>query len=175
MYFHSISGFLFYKITFSAFYNFISPLFLLYLFPRMSSHLGTRMEEEMLALICTRTWPLVLCLFRKYMVGCRWVFMVEAGLDGFLGMLKVCLVAKGYTSLRGRLFKAFFFQLPRCPQSDFSCLLQLLSPSLVSIGCEEFVFLIGNLMEGVYMGQPPGLFLRGSLIWGPCYTNHCIV
>ena len=55
------------------------------------------MVEEMTALHSTDTWDLVTLPIDKFLVSCRWVYIVKIALDGWVDHLKARLVAKGYT------------------------------------------------------------------------------
>ena len=59
------------------------------------------MVDEMTALHSIGTWDLVVLLFGKVPVGCRWVYTVKVGPDGHVNCLKARLVAKGYTQVYG--------------------------------------------------------------------------
>ena len=59
------------------------------------------MVKEMDVLHSTSTWDQVLLPVDKSPVGCRWVYIVEIGLDGQVDCLKARLVAKGYTQIYG--------------------------------------------------------------------------
>ena len=59
------------------------------------SHSGWKqaMVEEMTALHSTDTWDLVTLPIDKFLVSCRWVYIVKIALDGWVDHLKARLVA----------------------------------------------------------------------------------
>ena len=59
------------------------------------------MVEEMAVLHFTSTWDLVPLPAGKSFVGCRWVYTVKIGQDGWVDRLKARLVTKGYTQIYG--------------------------------------------------------------------------
>jgi len=65
------------------------------------AHLGWRqaMLDEMNALKNSGTWELIPLPYRKFVVGCRWIFVIKVGPDGTIDHLKAHLLAKGYTQI----------------------------------------------------------------------------
>ena len=53
----------------------------------------------MVALHSTGIWDLVSLPIGKSHVGCRWVYIVKIGSNGWVDCLKALLVAKGYTQI----------------------------------------------------------------------------
>ena len=58
-------------------------------------------EEEMDSLQKNKTWELVEFLEGRKVVGCKWVFKLNKGVDGKIERYKVRLVAKGYYHMEG--------------------------------------------------------------------------
>ena len=103
---HPIYNFLSYhrlSSPYSAFVSTISSISLPKNTNEVLSHPGWRqaMVNEVAALHSTGTWDLVVLLFGKFPVGCRWVYTVKVGPDGQVDRLKARLVAKGYTQVYG--------------------------------------------------------------------------
>ena len=129
------------------------------------AHPGWRsaMIEEMDALSDNDTWDLVRLYAGNKVIGCRWVFTVKVNPDGSIARLKARLVAKGYV------------QTYRVDYSDtLSPVAKLTSIWLfISLATThgrdlhqldiKNVFLHGDLVEEVYMEQPPGFVAQGKI------------
>ena len=106
----------------------------------------------------------------KSPVGCRWVYTVKMGPDGQVDWLKACLVAKGYTQQYGSDYYDTFSLVAKIA---FVCLLLSMvamhSWPLFQLDIKN-AFLHGDLAKEEYMEQPPGLLLRGSLVWCASYV-----
>ena len=55
------------------------------------------MVEKMVVLHSSGTWELITLTADKTPFGCRWVYTVKIGPDGWVDRLRALLVAKGYT------------------------------------------------------------------------------
>ncbi|RVX05810.1 Retrovirus-related Pol polyprotein from transposon TNT 1-94 [Vitis vinifera] len=128
------------------------------------SHPGWRqaMMDEMAALHSTGTWDLVVLPSGKSTVGCRWVYAVKVGPDGQVDRLKARLVAKGYTQVYGSDYGETF-----SPVAKIASVRLLLSMAamcswpLYQLDIKN-AFLHGDLVEEVYMEQPPGFVAQGE-------------
>ncbi|RVW44594.1 Retrovirus-related Pol polyprotein from transposon TNT 1-94 [Vitis vinifera] len=142
------------------------------------SHPGWRqaMVDEMVALHSNGTWDLVVLPSGKSTVGCRWVYAVKVGPDGQVDRLKARLVAKGYTQVYGSDYGDTF-----SPVAKIASVRLLLSMAamcswpLYQLDIKN-AFLHGDLAEEVYMEQPPGFVLRGSLcIYLVVYVDDIVI
>ncbi|RVW12980.1 Retrovirus-related Pol polyprotein from transposon RE1 [Vitis vinifera] len=128
------------------------------------SHPGWRqtMVDEMAALHSNGTWDLVVLPPGKSTVGCRWVYAVKVGPDGQVDRLKARLVAKGYTQVYGSDYGDTF-----SPVAKIASVRLLLSMAamcswpLYQLDIKN-AFLHGDLVEEVYMEQPPGFVAQGE-------------
>ncbi|RVW26535.1 Retrovirus-related Pol polyprotein from transposon RE1 [Vitis vinifera] len=120
------------------------------------------MLDEMVALHSNGTWDLVVLPSGKCTVGCRWVYTVKVGPDGQVDRLKARLVAKGYTQVYGPDYGDTFSLVAKIA---FVRLLlsiaAMLSWPLYQLDIKN-VFLHGDLVEEVYMEQPPGFVAQGE-------------
>ena len=122
------------------------------------------MVDEMAALHSNGTWDLVDLPSGKSTVGCCWVYTVKVDLDGQVDCLKAHLVAKGYTQVYGSNYGDTFSPVAKIVFVRL-LLSMVVMPSwpLYQLDIKN-AFLHGDLAEEVYMEQPPGLLLRGSLV-----------
>ncbi|KAL6312798.1 hypothetical protein AAG906_021430 [Vitis piasezkii] len=125
-----------------------SPLCLLLLtYPLLFGKLATVMVDEMAALHSNNTWDLVVLPSGKSTVGCRWVYTVKVGPDGQV-----------YGSNYGDTFS---------PVAKIASVRLLLSMAamrswpLYQLDIKN-AFLHGDLVEEVYMEQPPGFVAQGE-------------
>ena len=116
----------------------------------------------MVALHSTSTWDLVPLPADKSLVGCRCVYTVKIGLDGGVDHVKARLVSKRYTQIYGLNYYDTFSPVAKMTSA---CL--LLSMAAVSSWrlyqlAIKNAFLHGDLVEEVYMEQPPGFVAQGE-------------
>ncbi|RVW35016.1 Retrovirus-related Pol polyprotein from transposon RE1 [Vitis vinifera] len=134
---HPIYNFLSYHRLSSSYSTFVSTLSSISL-PKSTSealsHPGWRqaMVDEMAALHSNGTWDLVSLPPGKSTVGCRWIYTVKVGPDGQVDRLKARLVVKAM------------------------CHWPLYQLDIKN------AFLHGELLEEVYMEQPPGFVAQGE-------------
>ncbi|RVW74354.1 Retrovirus-related Pol polyprotein from transposon RE1 [Vitis vinifera] len=120
------------------------------------------MVDEMAALHSNGTWDLVVLPSGKSTVGCRWVYAVKVGPDGQVDRLKARLVAKGYTQVYGSDYGETF-----SPVAKIASVRLLLSMAamcswpLYQLDIKN-AFLHGDLVEEVYMEQPPSFVAQGE-------------
>ncbi|RVW17729.1 Retrovirus-related Pol polyprotein from transposon TNT 1-94 [Vitis vinifera] len=149
---------------YSAFVSAISSVSLPKSTHEALSHPGWRqaMVDEMAALHSNGTWDLVVLPPGKSTVGCRWVYAVKVGPDGQVDRLKARLVAKGYTQVYGSDYGDTF-----SPVAKIASVRLLLSMAamcswpLYQLDIKN-AFLHGDLVEEVYMEQPPGFVAQGE-------------
>ena len=130
------------------------------------SHPGWKqtMVEEMAALHSSGTWDLVTLPACKTPVGCRWVYTVKIGSNGWVDHLKARLVANGYTQIYGSDCHDTF-----SPVTKIASIRLLLSMTamkswpLYQLDI-KYVFLHGDLAEEVYMEQPLGFVARRGVV-----------
>nr|XP_009771264.1 PREDICTED: uncharacterized protein LOC104221828 [Nicotiana sylvestris] len=128
------------------------------------AHPGWRqaMIEEMTALHDNGTWEIVPLPKGKTTVGCRWVFIVKVGPNGEVDRLKARLVAKGYTQVYGIDYGDTFS--PVAKMASVRLLISLATMNhwpLFQLDIKN-AFLHGELVEEVYMKQPPGFVAQGE-------------
>ena len=114
------------------------------------------MVEKMTVLHSTGTWDLIPLPTGKSHVGCRWVYTVKISPDGRVDRLKACLVAKGYP----RIYSFDYYDTfsPIGKMTSICLLLSMAAMSswpLYQLDIKN-AFLHGDLIEEVYMEQPPG-------------------
>ncbi|KAK3015726.1 hypothetical protein RJ639_005926 [Escallonia herrerae] len=103
------------------------------------------MLEEIQALDDNHTWDLVNLPEGKKAVGCKWVYTVKFNVDGSVAGLKARLVAKGFAQTYGVDYSDTFSPVAKLTYLYI-----------------KNTFLHGDLMEKVYMEQPPGFVAQGE-------------
>ncbi|CAA6656249.1 unnamed protein product [Spirodela intermedia] len=117
------------------------------------SHSSSRsmVTEEMQALELNATWQLVLHPSSKSGVGCKWVYIVKVGPDGFMDRLKVHLVAQGFTHMYGEDYFETFSPIAKITSFRFfSVLVVQFSWPLYWLDVKN-AFLYRDLQEEAYM------------------------
>ena len=115
------------------------------------------MVEEMAAIHSSGTWDLV-----TLPVGCRWVYTMKIGLDGWVDCLKARLVAKGYTQVYGSNYYDTFSLVSKIASIRLLLsMVALQSWSLYQLDIKN-AFLHDNLENEVYMEQPSGFVAQPS-------------
>lgn len=128
------------------------------------AHDGWRhaMEEEMAALDENQTWDLVSLPAGKTAIGCKWVYVVKMNPDGSVARLKARLVAKGYAQTYGIDYTETFS--PVAKLASVRIFISLAASNhwpLYQLDVKN-AFLHGDLVEEVYMEQPPGFVAQGE-------------
>ena len=118
--------------------------------------------DELSALHNSGTWELVPLPFRKFVVGCRWVFAIKVGPDGTIDRLKVRLVAKGYTQIFWLDYGDTFSLVAKMASIRlFIFMVAFQQWPLYQLNVKN-VFLNGDLQEEIYMEQPPRFVAQGE-------------
>ena len=122
------------------------------------------MVDEMVALHSTGTWNLVVLPFGKFLVGCRWVYIVKVGPDGQVDRLKARLVVKGYTQVYGSDYGDTFSPVAKI--AYVRLLLSMVAMSswpLFQLDIKMPSFMV-ILPRKFIWNNPLVLLLRGSLV-----------
>jgi len=128
------------------------------------AHPGWRqaMLDEMNALQNNETWEVVPLPYRKFVVGCRWIFVIKVGPDGTINRLKTRLVVKGYTQVFGLDYGETFSPVAKMAYVRlFIAMAALQQWPLYQLDVIN-AFLNGDLQEEIYMEQPPGFVAQGE-------------
>ena len=113
------------------------------------------MVDEMDALHSNGTWYLVSLPPGKSIVGCHWVYTAKVGPDGQVDHLKACLVAKGYTQIYCCDYGNTFSPVAKIASVRlFLSMTAMCHWPLYQLDIKN-AFLHGELLEEVYMEQPP--------------------
>ena len=120
------------------------------------------MKEELSALQHTHMWELTTLPPDKHVVGCKWVYIVKYLPNGSVERLKARVVAKGYSQLYGvDYMKTFSLVATISSIRVLISLAVMYDWPLFQLDIKN-AFLHGDLMEEVYMEQPPGFCCSGG-------------
>ncbi|RVX09284.1 Retrovirus-related Pol polyprotein from transposon RE2 [Vitis vinifera] len=164
---HPIYNFLSYhrlSSPYSAFVSAISSVSLPKSTHEALSYPGWRqaMVDEMAALHSNGTWDLVVLPSGKSTIGCRWVYAVKVGPDGQVDHFKARLVAKGYTQVYDSDYGDTFSLVAKIASVRLLLsMAAMCSWPLYQLDIKN-AFLHGDLVEEVYMEQPPGFVAQGE-------------
>lgn len=120
------------------------------------------MVEEMDCIDSNRTWRLVTLPPGHRPIGLKWVYKVKKNADGDVVKHKARLVAKGYVQQAGVDFEETFAPVARI--ESVRLLLALAAQEGWSVHHMDVksAFLNGELLEEVYVKQPPGFAVDGQ-------------
>jgi hypothetical protein len=119
-------------------------------------HWRTAMTEEIQAIEDNHTWVLTNLPPGRKAIGLKWVFKVKRDEKGSVVKHKARLVVKGYSQQQGVDYEEIFTPVARLEA------VRLLLALAANQGWEvhhmdvKSAFLNGDLMEEVYVSQPPG-------------------
>jgi hypothetical protein len=120
------------------------------------------MLDELKALDHNVTWDLVDLPTDKRAIGCKWIFTVKVNPDGSVARLKARLVAKGYAQTYGVDYSETFSPVAKLASIRvFISLAATYDWPLHQLDVKN-AFLHGELLEEVYMEQPPGFVAQGE-------------
>ena len=120
------------------------------------------MQAEMDSIQSNRTWELSVLPAGHRAIGLKWVFKVKKDPDGNIIKHKARLVAKGYAQREGVDFEEVFAPVARIET------VRLLIAIAAQRGWQihhmdvKSAFLNGDLVEEVYVQQPPGFVVEGG-------------
>ncbi|XP_020685901.1 uncharacterized protein LOC110102068 [Dendrobium catenatum] len=114
------------------------------------------MTEEILALKQKGTWSLVPPPTNDPILGCKWTFKIKTLPNGSIDLYKARLVAQGFNHTQGDNYNETF-----SPVTKMTTIRMLLTLALhrnwstLQLKVSN-AFLHGDLIEKIYMHQPPG-------------------
>ncbi|KAJ4779344.1 polyprotein [Rhynchospora pubera] len=121
-----------------------------------SKHWREAMANELSALAKNSTWQLVPPPLNAHVIGAKWLFKVKHRADGTIERYKARLVAKGYNQQEGIDYYETFSPVVK-PATIRIVLTVALSNNWPFHQLDvNNAFLHGDLVEEVYMEQPPG-------------------
>jgi len=120
------------------------------------------MMAEMKSIQENRTWELASLPTSHRAIGLKWVFKVKKDPDGNVIKHKARLVAKGYAQREGVDFEEVFAPVARIETVRLLIALAAQSGWQVHHMDVKSAFLNGELMEEVYVQQPPGFVVENS-------------
>ncbi|KAG8476370.1 hypothetical protein CXB51_033259 [Gossypium anomalum] len=119
-------------------------------------------QDEYDALIANSTWELCSLPPGRKAIGCKWLFKIKKNPDGTINHRKARLVAKGSSQVPGCDFTETFSQVVK------PATIRVILSVAVTKGWPlrqvdvNNAFLNGDLVDDVYMQQPPGFVQHSS-------------
>jgi hypothetical protein len=121
------------------------------------------MVAEMESIQSNRTWEVAVLPAGHHAIGLKWVFKVKKDPEGNVIKHKARLVAKGYAQREGVDFKEVFAPVARIETVRVLLALAARNGWKVHHMDVKSAFLNGDLVEEVYVQQPPGFVVeKGS-------------
>ena len=114
------------------------------------------MDDELAALARNCTWVLVPPPSNHNIVWCKWVFRIKRNPNGSISRYKARLVAKGFHQRPGVDYHDTFNLVVKPTTIRVVLSIALSNGWPISQLDVNNAFLHGNLIEDVYMAQPPG-------------------
>ena len=120
------------------------------------------MTPEMESIQSNRTWELATLPAGHRAIGLKWVFKVKKDPEGNIVKHKARLVAKGYAQREGVDFEEVFAPVARIETVRLIIALAAKSGWKVHHMDVKSAFLNGDLIEEVYVQQPPGFVVENG-------------
>ncbi|KAJ4767348.1 polyprotein [Rhynchospora pubera] len=136
-------------------------------------HWQDAMRSELKALDQNKTWVLVPAPTNHNVVGCKWIFKTKRKADGSIERYKARLVAQGFTQEEGVDYFDTFSPVIRPTTIRIVLSLALSHHWPIRQLDVNNAFLNGDLLETVYMRQPPG-FVNPQLPSHVCLLKKAI-
>ncbi|KAG8472475.1 hypothetical protein CXB51_034278 [Gossypium anomalum] len=113
-------------------------------------------NDELQALTRNRTWDLVSVPANQYLVGCKWLFKIKKNSDGSVARNKVRLVAQRFFQAAGLDYHETFSPVVKVNTVRLILALAVSRKWKLQQVDVNNAFLNGDLVEDIYMKQPPG-------------------
>jgi Reverse transcriptase (RNA-dependent DNA polymerase) len=120
------------------------------------------MRDELESINNNHTWSLVDPPRGKKVIGLKWVFKMKKDSEGNVVKYKARLVAKGFVQKQGIDFEEVFAPVARIETIRLLIALAVQEEWLLHHMDVKSAFLNGELLEEVYVTQPPGFEVKGS-------------
>jgi hypothetical protein len=120
------------------------------------------MDEEMQSIVENGTWELKELPPGHRAIGLKWVYKLKKDAQGAVVKRKARLVAKGYVQRQGVDFEDVFAPVARMDSVRLLVALAAHQGWQVHHMDVKSVFLNGDLLEEVYVQQPPGYAVPGN-------------
>jgi hypothetical protein len=120
------------------------------------------MEEELSSIHDNKTWTLTMLPAGHKAIGLKWVFKLKKDSKGEVVKHKARLVAKGYVQRQGIDFDEVFAPVARLETVRLLIALAAQEGWQVHHMDVKSAFLNGDLVEEVYVAQPPGFEKKGE-------------
>ena len=120
------------------------------------------MEEEMRSIVDNQTWELCQLPPGHRAIGLKWVYKLKKHAQGAVVKHKARLVAKGYVQWQGIDYEEVFAPVARMDSVRLLIALAAHHDWQVHHMDVKSAFLNGDLLEEVYVQQPPGYMQSGE-------------
>jgi hypothetical protein len=119
------------------------------------------MLDEFTSIEANETWELVELLPRTRPIGLKWVYKTKRDEAGLITMFKAQLIAKGYVQRQGVDYDEVFAPVARLESVRLLLAYATCEGWAVQHMDVKSAFLNGDLLEDVFIEQPPGFVLKG--------------
>lgn len=120
-------------------------------------------EDEIVSIIKNKTWDLFDLPKGAKPIGLKWVFKIKRNPDGRVNKYKARLVVKEYVQRHGADFEEVFAPVARIETVRFIIALAASNQWKIHHLDVKTAFLHGDLKEVVYVKQPEGFEVKGSV------------
>ena len=132
------------------------------------------MVVEFNAIMNTNTWKLVPKTSDMKIIGCKWIYKIKKKTDGSLDKYKARLMAKSYNQRKGVDFFETFNPFIKTATIRLVLALAVSNNWHMRQLDVQNAFLHGDLLEDVFMIQPPGLSTFSIQIMFVNFKSPCM-
>jgi hypothetical protein len=122
------------------------------------------MQEDYNSLLENQTWDLVLLPLGRKLVRCKWFYRTKSTTDGQVSRYKARLVTKGFQQVHGIDYNETFAPVAKMDSIHSTLAITTTRGWEVHYMDVNNAFLHEDILEDIYMEQPPGFIQDSSLV-----------